>query len=159
MNSFVLVIHWITGILNNWALRYTPVAYLSQHFTQTHLNTPWGNCYNNVERKCSQCPEDTSERSTKIQNEPEIMSFQFQRFSFDNLSNKTVKIDHPIKIPMTLSLPYLDEPVYNLASAIVHSGTPSTGHYIALVRWQYQVASFRWTIRRFQLYMMRALSF
>ena len=89
---------------------------------------------NHFERKCSQCPEDTGECSTKIQNEPEIMSFQFQRFSFDNLSNKTLKINHPIQIPMTLSLPYPDEPVYNLASAIVHSGTPSNGHYISLVR-------------------------
>ena len=89
---------------------------------------------NHFERKCSQCPEDTGECSTKIQNEPEIMSFQFQRFSFDNLSNKTLKINHPIQIPMTLSLHYPDEPVYNLASAIVHSGTPSNGHYISLVR-------------------------
>ena len=89
---------------------------------------------NNFERKCSQCPEDTGESSTKIQNQPEIMTFQIQRFSFDNLSNKTVKINHPIKIPMTLSLPYPNEPVYNLTSAIVHSGTPSAGHYISLVR-------------------------
>ena len=89
---------------------------------------------NDFERQCSQCSENTGETSTRILGGSNILCFQFKRFSIDNLSKKPVKIDHPIKIPMTMSLPSPDESVYNLASAIVHSGTPSAGHYISLVR-------------------------
>ena len=85
----------------------------------------------NVEKRCSQCPIAVGEMTTKMETLPEILILQLQRFKvMDNAVTKTSRF---INVPQRL-VPHHDAPAYRLTGAIVHSGIPSQGHYISLVR-------------------------
>ena len=90
------------------------------------LNTEDG-----VFKNCGHCPGNIGRVTTKIETFPEVLLLQLERFR--RIGGVIEKIDRRITTPETLNFAQ-DGTSYSLTSAVVHSGTPSAGHYVTLIK-------------------------
>lgn len=79
-------------------------------------------------------------KQIKLYTTAPFIIFSPKRYRFDQHTLQTIKLNHPISIPLTINLqPYIEgatQPVmYNLLAAIIQYGAVRDGHYIAYVRY------------------------
>lgn len=95
---------------------------------------------------CQYCG-DRSEavKSLKVKKLPKVLAIQLKRFEHNLMSDTSLKIEIPVKIPLFLDLTkytssasLTDETdggkVYELFAMVCHVGSVNTGHYIAIVK-------------------------
>ncbi|CAK7891204.1 ubiquitin carboxyl-terminal hydrolase 8 [[Candida] anglica] len=98
--------------------------------------------------KCQYCGERSeATKCLKIKRNPPVLGIQLKRFAHNLTSDKSTKVETPVKIPLflniskytTLSLNKQSEEingneVYELFAMVCHMGSVNTGHYVAVVK-------------------------
>jgi len=63
---------------------------------------------------------------------PPVLYFHLERFRYDQLTRKLIKINNRFSFPKTFEIPNYES--YELFGVLVHAGTASIGHYYAFLR-------------------------